>query len=495
MPVHVVWFKRDLRTIDHAPLAEAARSGLPVLPLYVAEPSVMEHAPDFSPRHWDSIAACLHDLNQRLSALGQPLVFRRGVEILPVLEEILRSHGGIAAIHAHEETGNGITYARDRAVLQWARARGVEFIEHPSNGVVRRLRTRDGWARNWESRMAVPALDPPARLTPVAAPLRSDPLQLPATAEGGEAHAHRTLATFLASRGRRYHREMSSPVTAFESCSRLSAHLAYGAISTRMVVKAVRAKLNDPVDLDPEFRKALRAFDARLHWRCHFMQKLEDEPEIEFRNFVRSLDGLRDETLSSHDARTRFDAWCAGRTGYPMIDACMRCLQQTGWINFRMRAMLMSFAAYHLWLHWREPGLHLARLFTDYEPGIHWSQCQMQSGTTGMNTLRIYSPTKQAIDHDPDGVFIRRWIPELRDLPQPFLAEPWKCPATSKLGGYPGKPIVDHAVAVREAKANLAAFRRRTEVREEIREVTRKHGSRKSTGIRRRAAASLPLFD
>ena len=95
----------------------------------------------------------------------------------------------------------------------------------------------------------------------------------------------------------------------------------------------------------------------------------------------------------------------------------MRALIETGWVNFRMRAMLVSFASYHLWLHWKEPALHLARMFTDYEPGIHYAQVQMQSGTTGMNTVRCYSPVKQGMDHDRDGEFARRWLPELARSP------------------------------------------------------------------------------
>jgi deoxyribodipyrimidine photo-lyase len=144
-----------------------------------------------------------------------------------------------------------------------------------------------------------------------------------------------------------------------------------------------------------------------------------------------------------------------------MVDACMRSLVATGWLNFRMRAMLVSFAAYHLWLHWREPGLHLARQFLDFEPGIHWSQMQMQSGTTGINTLRIYSPAKQQTEHDLHGAFVRRWVPE------------------SGSASYP-KPIVDERAAVAHAKQRLYGLRGTAAARAEAAAIQDRHGSRKS---------------
>jgi deoxyribodipyrimidine photo-lyase len=212
------------------------------------------------------------------------------------------------------------------------------------------------------------------------------------------------------------------------------------------------------------------------------MQKLEDEPDIEFHNFARVCDGLRENDFNPD----YFAAWCDGRTGYPMVDACMRSLIATGWLNFRMRAMLVSFASYHLWLHWRKTGLFLARHFLDYEPGIHWSQMQMQSGTTGINTLRMYSPTKQARDQDPEGLFIRRWVPELARVPPPYLAEPWKMDVSVQrmvgctIGADYPFPIVDDKAAMKVAKDRMYGLRTTHEARAQAGDVQARHGSRKS---------------
>ncbi|MDZ7756530.1 MAG: FAD-binding domain-containing protein [Rhodohalobacter sp.] len=121
-----------------------------------------------------------------------------------------------------------------------------------------------------------------------------------------------------------------------------------------------------------------------------------------------------------------FEAWRTGQTGFPMVDACMRSVNATGYLNFRMRAMLVSFLTHHLWLDWPKGSLHLAKQFLDFEPGIHYSQFQMQASTMGVNTIRIYNPVKQGYDHDPDGTFIREWVDELKGVPTELIHEPWK---------------------------------------------------------------------
>ncbi len=493
MPVQVVWFKRDLRVRDHYPLSRASRRG-PCVCLYAYEPEVYG-AEDFDPSHLVFINQSLAGLDRSLRGLGGRLTTRVG-RMPDVLDDLHRAVG-VEALWSHQETGGAITYARDRRVLRWARSRGIPWHEFGQDGVTRRLPTRDAWAGLWSATMARPEAPEPTRLRPTpgvdpGAILGPDALGLPPSTKaeaqrGGEAAAHAILGSFLAGRGIDYPRTVSSPTTARRGCSRLSPHLAWGCLSTAQVCRAIRRREGEILDaqdagweVDGRWWRALRSFRDRIRWRGHFIQKLEDEPAIESRNINRSYDGLREGDFD----RTRFHAWCSGRTGYPMIDASMRALHAGGWINFRMRAMLMSFASYHLWLHWRPTSVYLARQFLDFEPGIHFPQAQMQSGTTGINTLRIYSPAKQASDHDPRGEFIRRYVPELEPVPDEYLAAPHEMPPLlGRMIGcvigrdYPA-PIVDHAAAYRLARARMDAVAVRPGSEAEARRVLLKHGGR-----------------
>ncbi len=500
--LNIVWFKRDLRVMDHRPLTMAIEAG-PVLPLYIAEPDLWAQ-PDASARQWDFAAESLAELQGALAALGQPLCVMVG-DAVPIFQRLHRSHG-IAALWSHEETGNGWTYARDLSVAAWARGAEVPWHESRQFGVIRRLKSRNGWAKAWDRDMAEALTPAPEALAPIdgdwpttiptAAALGLAPDPCPFRQPGGRAQGLATLRSFLAERGRDYRYRMSSPVTAFEASSRLSPHLTWGTISMLEVAQAswarMRAlKLSDDPDAG-SWRASLISFAGRQHWHCHFMQKLEDEPRIEFENLHRVYDGLRPYVADSE----HLAAWSEGVTGFPFVDACMRALNRHGWINFRMRAMLMSFASYHLWLPWRETGLHLARKFVDYEPGIHWSQVQMQSGTTGINTMRVYNPVKQGLDQDPTGCFVRAFVPELDGLPAAFIHEPWLYPGASDLA-YPS-PIVDHAQAGRAAREALHAARKGADHQQAAAAIAAKHGSRKAgipmTG-RKRASASKPDVD
>ena len=493
-PLNIVWFKRDLRIADHQPLAAAAAHGS-VLPLYIAEPELWAQ-PDVSARQWGFAAECLAEVQTALADIGQPLCVIIG-EAVAVLNHIHQTRG-IAALWSHEETGNGWTYARDLAVKAWALQNGISWHEARQTGVQRRISSRNGWAKAWDREMAKPVTLPPEALTPLGGDW---PTRIPTASElglaedpcphrqpGGRTAAIATLDSFLNKRGRDYRYQMSSPVTAFDASSRLAPHLTWGTISMREIAQASWGrmrdlKLSDAPDAK-RWRGSMISFSGRQHWHCHFMQKLEDEPRIEFENLHRAYDGLRPNTAGA----ARLNAWSTGKTGYPFIDACMRALNQHGWINFRMRAMLMSFASYHLWLPWRESGLHLARKFVDYEPGIHWPQVQMQSGTTGINTMRIYNPVKQGYDHDAQGIFVRKYLPELANVPDAFIHEPWLWPEAEALD-YP-PPIVDCAIAAKAARDALYSIRKSPDHKAKARKIVDKHGSRKTgmpmTGQKRR---------
>ena len=481
----VVWFKRDLRIADHAPLTAAAMEG-PVVPLYVAERDYWAE-PDTSYRHWAFLSEAVQDLADHIAASGGRLCIRTGniVDVLGELHERL----GPFELHAHEETGNLWTFERDERVRAWCRNTGIRFVERPQYGIRRgSLLDRNRWAKDWDKAMCQPVLPVPAvdwldvgsEALPTAETLGLEHDGIDWMQDAGRDAALDTLNTFLTERGETYQRAMSSPLAGADACSRLSVHLMAGSVSMRECYQATTRRQEEVAALPSaergEWAKALKSFIGRLHWHCHFMQKLEAEPELEWRPMARVYEGLRPKADPELLA-----AFAEGRTGYPFVDACMRSLIATGWINFRMRAMLMSFASYDLWLPWQESGAVLARLFTDYEPGIHWTQAQMQSGETGINAVRIYSPVKQGYDQDPDGIFTRRWVPELSQLEGKALHEPWTLPELPD--GYPER-IVDHGPAVAEAKRRIYEIRRQPEARAEAEAVFERHGSRKPRRLR-----------
>jgi deoxyribodipyrimidine photo-lyase len=502
-PLFVVWFKKDLRWHDHAALSSAAASALEsggaVLPLWVYEPTMWQQS-DMAAQHAGFANECLREVDAwiRQDSVGNAQLVRMHGEMVDVLAA-LHAALGVFTLVSTEETGNMWSYTRDVAVVNWCQANGIQWREFPSNGVVRRLLSHGGgrnhWTRHrlqrlqasllpspehvrWHGAKALTGLQLCGEMT--AADLQLTDAEKPGRKRGGRSLALMELNTFLNDRGRTYRFDMSSPVTAPESCSRISAQLAWGTLSIRECVHAVATRRTQlqmlPADQRPDgFLPSLKSFESRLHWHCHFIQKLESEPAIELRNVNRGFDNLRNEGELTAEEGLRLQAWCEGRTGFPFIDACMRSLNATGWINFRMRAMLVSFGAYQLWLHWRHLGTHLAQQFTDYEPGIHWSQCQMQSGVTGINTIRIYSPTKQSHDQDPTGVFIRKWVGELSGIAPEFIHEPWLMPQPP--GNYPA-PIVDLKTATLAAREKIYGKKAEKAVQSEAARVYEKHGSR-----------------
>lgn len=493
------WIKRDIRVSDNVALCAALAEGTEVLAIWCLEPSLQD-AEDSSDMHLHAQITALTDLRKLLRALGGDIFFSAR-EVLESLEYIHHIRP-IGAVHTHEEIGNALTYARDRAVARWCREGGIGYREHPQSSVKRGGVNRDKMQTLWRDRIEHAEKLTPPRFVNLSESLRkaaastSPPLVRgsPLWQAVSEHDAERTLNSFLESRSKYYRGSISAPLKAMQYGSRLSVHLAWGTISLREVYQRVRERLQVlEAESHPEtarWRMSLGAFLSRLHWRDHFIQRLESEPELEFRAIHPAY---RD--LVWENSPELQNAWVDGRTGFPLVDAVMRCLAATGFINFRMRALVVSFACHALHLDWRLIHPHLARVFRDYEPGIHLSQLQMQAGVVGLNTIRIYNPQKQLLEQDSECRFVKRWLPELRDLSKEKIQMLGVLPAAAD---YP-RPIIDWAERSRAMREVLYALRKSPEAAAATKEVFQRHGSRlrrsrRSAARARQERKQLTLF-
>ena len=478
----ILWFRHDLRIEDNLAINTACKDG-EVLPIFIYDKNYWELETSSS-YHLKFTQDSLEELNQNFKGQFNSKIHIFYGDTLKILDELINKYK-FEEIYSNQIFRNQYTLDLDQKCKSLFKEKNVLWHQGQQFGIQLENRKRNFWSSQWNNFIDLNPVKAQINCnflkvdTPSLDQIKTKEIDGTNIQKGGRKQALSLLQSFLEQRSENYQKEMSSPVTGEVACSRLSPHITYGTISLREINFAIMNAKKENMSFNKV--KSLRSFRSRLAWHCHFIQKIYDEPEIEWQNMNRAYDGLRENSFNEE----YHHAWKTGLTGYPFVDACMRYLKANGWINFRMRAMLVSFASYQLWLDWKKTSKHMAQLFTDYEPGIHYSQFQMQSGTTGINTIRIYNPIKQSSDQDPNGSFIKKWVPELQNVPDKLVHEPWKLTYLEQkdldleIGKHYPHPIVDHHSSSKTARDKIWQIKKTDEAKFNAQKILQKHASAK----------------
>lgn len=478
--INIVWLKRDLRLMDNESIFNAIQESERFLLVYAFEPLLLND-PHYSERHFNFIKQSLVDLNHRLARFESKVLIVES-EIIAAFKKILTIYS-IKKVFSHQETGILVTYDRDKEFARFCRNNLIEWNECINNGVRRGLKNRREWYENWTHYMhqEIFPFDPKHKQLIDAKDIDEleNNFKLPNIntvydqnfQRGGTTIAWKYAQTFFEGRHENYIVNISKPLASRLSCSRLSPYLAWGNVSVRQIYQRgfeLRKTLR--------YKRHISAFLSRLRWQAHFIQKFEMEHTMEAASVNKGYHKLKKKVSKSYRK-----AWEEGQTGFPLIDASMRCLQTTGYLNFRMRALLVSFFTHLLWQPWQEATTHLSQLFLDFEPGIHFPQLQMQAGVTGINNLRIYNPAKNGKEQDPEALFIKKWVPELAHLDIQSVHEPYLMTSLEqqfcnfKLGRDYPNPIIDIKEARKKASDILWSMKKDPDVQLENRRILSKH--------------------
>ncbi|QEY31365.1 deoxyribodipyrimidine photolyase [Synechococcus sp. RSCCF101] len=443
----VVWFRRDLRVHDHAPLREAAAHG-PVLPLFILDPALLHH-PETGPARVDFLLRSLRALDHDLKTRGSGLTVRIG-EPSAVLAELVREIGA-STVMVHSDCERLVGRVRDARVAERLGPLGVRLRWFDPPGSTPDLLSHSHWRRLWIASMAMPILEAPARLPPPPqspqgatripslSALGLPPSDVPQPEAGTDAARERLRSFLEDGASETYYWQLSEP--AARVSSGLSPYLKFGVISPREVVQRLRGSAH--AHTGPRARRSVGQLLSRLRWAASMHQRFRYLPQLELCSLWSVFDAGGDPSeLEAPLDEALYAAWREGRTGYPIVDAAARCLlAEGGWrsLNFRARAIHSSFLSNLCGIDWRYGALHYMRHLIDGDCAIDHYQWAMQAGVTDGRPggwSRIYHPGQTAVTRcDPHGLFIRRWVPEVAHLTNDQLGEP------PPLDGYPA-PIV-----------------------------------------------------
>lgn len=444
------WFRNDLRLHDNTALLEGMSRCDEWLPVFVVDPKLSLSA-TANQRRGRFMFDCLAHLARDLEGRGVPLIVLTGEP--EVVLPLLMNQAG-AELLTFNQNPTPFAQARDQRVHQAVTRNGGEVITKQDHLVFgsSEIRTAAGgpysvytpyrrtWWRCWENAPRLP--QPTGRLKPPIPGFTADTLPWPEKTglqienryfpTGGEKAGKLRLANFLNLTVGNYAEDRDRPD--LDGTSRLSPYLRFGAVSVRECV--LRAKMASATN--SELRDGVNKWLDELVWREFYSSILEEHPRVMKGNFRREYD-----TLEWNNDPELFAAWCEGRTGYPIVDAGMRQLRATGWMHNRVRMIVASFLTKDLLIDWRMGERFFFEHLIDGDPASNnggW-QWAASTGTDAQPYFRIFNPTLQGKRWDPDGVYIRKWIPELRNVPTREIHAPTHSPL---LNTYPA-PIVDHA--------------------------------------------------
>jgi deoxyribodipyrimidine photo-lyase len=439
--LNIVWFKRDLRLSDHSPLNEALKGDAKVLLLFVEE-EILTSSVQYSERHWNFMKQSIIDMNADLNVLDTAIFSCRAESIN--LFKRLKEQYDILGVYSYVESDIPITYKRNNKISRFFKNNSITWYQFPRNGVISDGSVTEQWRKNWIKFMTSSIQS--AQLSPEKLLNKEDllalytfisPLDLnfisnAAFQKGGREQALDLLNGFL-------NEKVDDKSYSNQGYSRLSPYLSWGNLSLREVYKFVQKFKFDKNDI---FKRS--SFLERLYSQSEFIQNFEKEHSSEQSDLIWAKQKLKPGVSRKYQ-----DAWKTATTGIPIIDACMVCLEQTGYLSYNMRTLLVCFFTQDLLQPWQDAAAFLSSMFLDFHPGVHYPQLEALQGKITRDMSSDNHPVLFSRNFDSEGMFIKQWLPQLANLPVKYIHEPYLMSPLEQqiyniiLGKDYPKPVVD----------------------------------------------------